>query len=93
MFSAAPTRSLRDHPPLTGRERQVCYPVANPTPLPQTDRVLAGLIDMRLPLTFSPDDVALVARIIRAEVLTMAQADFPSGDATMVDAARSDVPD
>jgi hypothetical protein len=27
--------------------------------LPQTDRVLAGLIDMRLPLTFMPDDVAL----------------------------------
>lgn len=36
--------------------------------LPQTDRVLAGLLDMRLPLTFSPDDCALVARIIRAEV-------------------------
>jgi dTDP-4-amino-4,6-dideoxygalactose transaminase len=36
--------------------------------LPQTDRVLAGLIDMRLPLTFSLDDCALIARIIRAEV-------------------------
>ncbi|MCB2095116.1 MAG: aminotransferase class I/II-fold pyridoxal phosphate-dependent enzyme [Rhodobacteraceae bacterium] len=36
--------------------------------LPQTDRILCGLIDMRLPLTFSPDDVALIARIIRAEV-------------------------
>jgi dTDP-4-amino-4,6-dideoxygalactose transaminase len=41
--------------------------------LPQTDRVLAGLIDMRLPLTFMPDDVALIARIIRAEVLAVAQ--------------------
>ena len=41
--------------------------------LPQTDQVLAGLIDMRLPLTFMPDDVALIARIIRAEVLAVAQ--------------------
>jgi dTDP-4-amino-4,6-dideoxygalactose transaminase len=36
--------------------------------LPQTDRVLAGLIDMRLPLTFSLHDCALIARVIRAEV-------------------------
>ncbi len=48
---------------------------ANPDPLPQTDRVLAGLIDMRLPLTFSPDDAALIARIIRAEALLVGQAD------------------
>ncbi|MCY1125949.1 DegT/DnrJ/EryC1/StrS family aminotransferase [Frigidibacter sp. RF13] len=41
--------------------------------LPETDRILAGLIDMRLPLTFSTEDVALVARIVRAEVLTVAQ--------------------
>lgn len=36
--------------------------------LPQTDRVLAGLLDMRLPLTFSLEDCAQIARIIRAEV-------------------------
>lgn len=36
--------------------------------LPQTDAVLAGLIDMRLPLTFNTEDCALIARIIRAEV-------------------------
>ncbi len=36
--------------------------------LPQTDRILAGLLDMRLPLTFSEDDCALIARIIRSEV-------------------------
>ncbi|GGE46571.1 DegT/DnrJ/EryC1/StrS family aminotransferase [Actibacterium pelagium] len=36
--------------------------------LPQTDRVLGGLLDMRLPLTFSTDDVALIARIVRSEV-------------------------
>ncbi|MCB2115914.1 MAG: DegT/DnrJ/EryC1/StrS family aminotransferase [Rhodobacteraceae bacterium] len=41
--------------------------------LPQTDRVLAGLIDMRLPLTFSEADVALIARILRQEVATVLQ--------------------
>ncbi len=42
--------------------------------LPQTDRVLAGLMDMRLPLTFTPEDAALIARIIRAEVSALWQA-------------------
>lgn len=37
-------------------------------PMPRTDRVLAGLLDLRLPLTFSLDDCALIARIIREEV-------------------------
>ena len=46
---------------------------AAPAPLPATDRVLAGLIDMRVPLTFTPDDCALIARIIRAEVLAVQQ--------------------
>lgn len=46
---------------------------ADPTPLPQTDRLLAGLIDMRVPLTFTPEDCALIARIIRAEVLAVQQ--------------------
>ncbi len=36
--------------------------------LPQTDRVLDGLMDMRLPLTFSLADCALIAAIIRDEV-------------------------
>ncbi len=49
---------------------------ANPEPLPQTDHLLAGLIDMRVPLTFVPEDCALIARIIRAEVLAVQQ----SGD-------------
>ena len=39
--------------------------------------VLAGLVDMRLPLTFTPDDVALIARIIRAEALTVGQGPEP----------------
>lgn len=41
--------------------------------LPETDRVLAGLMDMRLPLTFSLEDCALIARIIRAEVAAVFQ--------------------
>lgn len=44
------------------------------TPMPATDRVLAGIIDMRLPLTFTLDDCALIARIIRAEVSAVFQA-------------------
>ena len=50
---------------------------ANPTPLPQTDRILAGLIDMRVPLTFTVDDCALIARIIRSEVLAVGQGPEP----------------
>jgi dTDP-4-amino-4,6-dideoxygalactose transaminase len=45
---------------------------AAPGPLPQSDRVLAGLIDMRLPLAFSLGDCALIARIIREEVAGLA---------------------
>ncbi len=37
-------------------------------PMPASDRVLRGIVDMRLPLTFSLEDCAQVARIIRAEV-------------------------
>lgn len=47
---------------------------ADPTPLPQTDAILAGLLDMRLPLTFSTEDCAQIARIIRAEVGAVYQA-------------------
>ncbi|WP_299927466.1 DegT/DnrJ/EryC1/StrS family aminotransferase [uncultured Pelagimonas sp.] len=36
--------------------------------MPASDRILTGIVDMRLPLTFSLDDCALIARIIRAEV-------------------------
>ncbi|MFZ3581316.1 DegT/DnrJ/EryC1/StrS family aminotransferase [Loktanella sp. DJP18] len=38
---------------------------ADADPLPGSDRVLAGLLDMRLPLTFSLDDCSLIGRIIR----------------------------
>ncbi|MBT9382540.1 DegT/DnrJ/EryC1/StrS family aminotransferase [Pseudooceanicola sp. CBS1P-1] len=42
--------------------------------LPESDRILRGLIDMRLPLTFTLEDCALIARIIRAEVGAVWQA-------------------
>jgi dTDP-4-amino-4,6-dideoxygalactose transaminase len=45
--------------------------------LPQTDRILAGLIDLRLPLTFTPQDCRLIARIIRAEALAVGQGPEP----------------
>ena len=41
--------------------------------MPATDRVLKSIVDMRLPLTFSLDDCAMVARIIRQEVSTVFQ--------------------
>ncbi|MGJ8611571.1 MAG: DegT/DnrJ/EryC1/StrS family aminotransferase [Octadecabacter sp.] len=44
------------------------------TPMPKSDRILAGIIDMRLPLTFSTDDCTQIARIIRNEVSTVWQA-------------------
>lgn len=42
--------------------------------LPETDKVLAGIVDMRLPLTFSLEDCAQIARIIRSEVGAVWQA-------------------
>ncbi len=42
---------------------------ADPPPLPQTDAILATLLDMRLPLTFSLGDCALIARIIAEEAV------------------------
>ncbi|MBY6134809.1 DegT/DnrJ/EryC1/StrS family aminotransferase [Nocardioides marinus] len=41
--------------------------------LPQSDRILAGIIDMRVPLTFSLEDCAQIAHIIRAEVSAVYQ--------------------
>jgi dTDP-4-amino-4,6-dideoxygalactose transaminase len=41
--------------------------------LPASDRILAGIIDMRIPLTFSLKDYALIARIIRSEVSAVFQ--------------------
>ena len=52
---------------------------AEPQTLPQTDRILAGLIDLRLPLTFTTDDCEIIARIIRAEALSVGQGQEPEG--------------
>lgn len=41
---------------------------APPQRLPRTDRVLAALLDLRLPLTFGEADAAQIARIIAQEV-------------------------
>ena len=58
---------------------------AKPEPLPQTDRVLAGLVDMRLPLTFTPDDCRLIAAILRDEALRVGQGEVePVAEAPMV---------
>ncbi len=43
-------------------------------PMPATDRILRAIVDMRLPLTFSLEDCAQIARIIRAEVGAVWQA-------------------
>ena len=43
---------------------------------PATDRILRGLVDMRLPLTFTPVDAALIARILRDEALRAGQAEI-----------------
>ena len=59
--------------PVAFTSRHDSWRYAAPQQLPQTDRVLAGLIDMRLPLTFTPEDAALIARIIRAEVASLWQ--------------------
>lgn len=50
---------------------------AEPQVLPQTDRILAGLIDLRLPLTFTTEDCAQIARILRAEALAVGQGPEP----------------
>ncbi len=44
--------------------------------LPNTDRILAGLIDLRLPLTFSEEDAGLIARILSEEAACV----FRSGE-------------
>lgn len=45
----------------------------NTARMPKSDRVLRATLDLRLPLTFSEADCALIARIIRAEVSAVYQ--------------------
>ena len=60
--------------PLGFTSRYAHWRYAAPEVLPQTDRILAGLIDLRLPLTFIPDDAAQIARIIAQELAGAATA-------------------
>ncbi|MFN0114486.1 MAG: DegT/DnrJ/EryC1/StrS family aminotransferase [Paracoccaceae bacterium] len=54
--------------PVAFTSRHVSWRYMAAQSLPATDAVLAGLIDMRLPLTFDADDARLIARIIGEEV-------------------------
>ncbi|MEX0304717.1 MAG: DegT/DnrJ/EryC1/StrS family aminotransferase [Leisingera sp.] len=54
--------------PVAFTSRYDSWRYADTPRLPKSDRVLAGIIDMRGPLTFSLEDCAQIARIIRAEV-------------------------
>ena len=65
--------------PVAFTSRYDSWRYAPTAPMPATDRVLAGIVDMRLPLTFSLDDCALIARIIRAEVAAVWQAEGAKG--------------
>jgi dTDP-4-amino-4,6-dideoxygalactose transaminase len=49
--------------------RHVSWRYVARQPLPQTDLVLSTLLDMRIPLTFSPEDCVLIGEII-AEVFS-----------------------
>lgn len=61
--------------PVAFTSRYVHWRYAGEQSCPQTDRILAGLVDMRLPLTFSEADVAQIARILRDEALRIGQAE------------------
>ncbi|MEP1614419.1 MAG: DegT/DnrJ/EryC1/StrS family aminotransferase [Roseobacter sp.] len=54
--------------PVAFTSRYDSWRYAETPSLPATDRILAGLVDMRVPLTFSLEDCDQIARIIRAEV-------------------------
>ncbi|MDG4648556.1 DegT/DnrJ/EryC1/StrS family aminotransferase [Roseibacterium sp. SDUM158017] len=54
--------------PVAFTSRYDSWRYAPPQRLPRTDEILAGLIDMRLPLTFTVEDAGLIATIIRDEV-------------------------
>ncbi|NVK46191.1 MAG: DegT/DnrJ/EryC1/StrS family aminotransferase [Rhodobacteraceae bacterium] len=54
--------------PTAFTSRYESWRYAEPQSLPDSDRVLRAIMDMRLPLTFSLEDCAMLARIIRDEV-------------------------
>ena len=63
--------------PVAFTSRYQHWAYAQPQSLPKTDAILAGLIDMRVPLTFSLEDCDQIARIIRAEALAVGQGPEP----------------
>lgn len=54
--------------PMGFTSRYDTWRYASSAPMPASDRILAGIVDMRLPLTFDREDCALIARIIGQEV-------------------------
>ena len=59
--------------PVGFTSRYTSWRYAPSEPMPTTDEILRGIVDMRLPLTFSVEDCAQIARIIRAEVSAVFQ--------------------
>ncbi|MGR3824730.1 MAG: DegT/DnrJ/EryC1/StrS family aminotransferase [Salipiger marinus] len=59
--------------PVAFTSRYDSWRYAPADPMPATDRILAAILDMRLPLTFSLDDCAQIARILRAEISAVHQ--------------------
>ena len=59
--------------PVAFTSRYDSWRYASKQSLPESDRILAGIVDMRVPLTFSLEDCSLIARIIRAEVAAVFQ--------------------
>jgi hypothetical protein len=62
--------------PVAFTSRYDSWRYAASEPMPATDRILKAIVDMRLPLTFSVDDCALIARIIREEASRVYQSDI-----------------
>jgi dTDP-4-amino-4,6-dideoxygalactose transaminase len=60
--------------PVAFTSRYDSWKFANPVQMPASDRILRGVVVMRVPLTFSIEDCKLIARIIRAEVSAVYQA-------------------
>ena len=54
--------------PVGFTSRYDSWTYAPSAPMPESDRILHGIMDMRLPLTFSLEDCAFVAKIISEEV-------------------------
>ena len=63
--------------PVAFTSRYTHWAYAGAQNLPQTDRILAGLLDMRVPLTFSLEDCTLISRILREEALVVGQGPEP----------------